>query len=237
MHRDYFVATIYLIGTLALAYSIHRAVSKTCEAFATEKTITPLCMSCMDYFHDVLQYTDPGKIVPYIKQRSEYLMFILDQFVDFMENNTHMCPKKGTELTTTDVVKCFPAVIEKFMGDCVRATNDRAECAIISRLGDKVLVKAQECGATPCTLPQFRARFKEALRAMAVEIDTCRRAFETADSECSKVYAQVILAKTRPADPLDASLANIADPAAAVTNEQMRKHIGDVTAFMMTSFA
>lgn len=231
---------LYAIFIVGLGLFIYKDVVATMEGFATSNAanVSALCMSCMDYFRDVLQFTDPEKIVPYIKERAEYIMFILYQFKDFVENNLMKCPKKGTTLELSDVTACFPVVIDKYVSDCMKANSaSRADCAIISTLGDKLMRKALECGATACTVADFRSRFIQALSGMVQDVEKCRTAFSTSNSDCTKLYSQVILAKTRPADPLDMSLQNMANPTSPTTKEEMRKAMGEATAFMMTTFA
>lgn len=231
--------SLYAVLIVGLGVFIYKDVVATLEGFATSNNAnaSALCMSCMDYFRDVLQFTDTEKIVPYIKERSEYLMFILFQFKDFVENNLQKCPKKGTTLELSDVTACFPAVLDKYVSDCMKANGvTRADCAIISTLGDKLMRKAVECGEKACTIADFRARFMQALATMVQDVEKCRSAFATNNSECTKLYSQVILSKTRPADPLDQSLQNTYDPKTPVTKEEIRKAMGEATAFMMTNF-
>lgn len=227
---------LYVVVAVSLIVFVYYDVRRVQEGFAGMPPANAECMKCMDYFHDVFQFTETSKIVPYIQQRAQYLMFILGQFKLFLENDLGQCPKEGETLQLKDVVKCFPAAVERIVADCVKNSPSRADCTIISRFGDKVLSKAQECGANACSLEEFRQRFIDALNSMAQELEVCRSLFENDTTECSKLYAQVMLAKTRPSDPLANSAADSITPS-SMTDAQLRKYIGETTAFMMTQFA
>lgn len=229
-----YVLYILVIGAL-LGY-IYKDVRRVHESFAGMPAASAECMKCMDYFHDVFQFSDTTKIVPYVQQRAQYLMFILGQFKGYLDNDLGQCPREGDAPTVKEVIKCFPAAVERIVATCVQNSPSRADCTIISRFGDRVLAKAQECGAKACSLEDFRQRFLAELKVLAQDLEECRARFENDGMECSKLYAQVMLSKTRPSDPLARSAMDAVTPA-SMTDEQLRKYIGETTAFMMTQFA
>ena len=236
------VYLLYIFAVASLVWFIYNDVRKQHERFANEgSNMTPIasgmCMKCMDYFHDVFQFTDPAKVVPYIKERTEYLNFILSQMRDFVENGLGRCPRTGKTLTFQDATACFPKVISDIMNQCVKSTGSRADCTIISRLGDQILAKARECGAKACTVEQFRTRFIQALNVIKNEIDQCQKLFDTPESECSKVYAQVMLAKTKPTAPMSSAGDGNQVGSMSITQDDLRKSSGEAVAFVMTQFA
>jgi hypothetical protein len=232
------LAVVYGIVCGTLLIFLFSSMTATHESFVVTAPIKEaLCMKCMEYFRDVLQFSDTTKIVPYIRQRSEYLMFVIGQFVDFVENNLGRCPKKGDTVTVSDALACFPSVMEKLMVDCVESGANRADCVIISALGDKIMNTANQCGADLCSLEMFRQRFMESINTMREEIQACRATFATDESVCTKLYAQIILAKTRPSDPLENALLQREQDARPITREELRQELGKQTAFMMNEIS
>jgi hypothetical protein len=220
----------YLVAIIALLWYIVRDVRSVQERFATP-TPQGACFACMDYFREVFSLTDPQQVVPYVKQRAEYLKFVLFQMRDFVTTRLGECPRKGEAPTLDEVTRCIPATLEQIMGECVRTSASRADCTIISTLGDRILARARDCGATACSVEQFRTRFVEILRTMVAEIEACQRQFETPESECSKLYSQVILVKTKPATPLGEANS----PAASTASPEAI--LGQATSFLMNEFA
>lgn len=234
MKLQYLIFLTYVIVLGGLAVYIFRTTQVTRESFATGSN--DLCMKCMDYFRDVLQFTKTDQIVPYVKRRAQYLTYVLAQFGDFMENGLGNCPIKDKVLSVDDVLRCFPAFMESLMNTCVTSGTSRAECVIVSTMGDQIMKKANECGAQACSVDDFRRRFKEILQAMSRDVEVCASNFANDASPCTKLYGQVILAKTKPADPLNQTIKHENDQV-PVTQAEMRKMLGEQTAFMMTQFA
>lgn len=224
---------LYIVGALALAYFMI-VLSRKVEQFESDSALnSQICFKCMDFFASALQLTDTSELVPYIKQRAEFVKYVLWQFRDFIENIK--CEPKGgvgAPLEAADLQRCFLERVAFVSKECEKELP-RSDCALASTLGDRLLTETLKCGSEPCTAADFKARFKTALNAMIDDLEQCRAQFDEAGEPCVKLYEQVILTKNQPAVSAN-SQASGASPLTGISTGSFDQ-AGMLTSFVMNN--
>lgn len=219
---------LYVFVVLTLLYYF---IQKVHERFENVPMMDEAkCMSCMTYFRDVFQFTDPSEIVPYINKRTEFLVYVLRQFQDFIQFSYKKCTADipVDKVQASDLVTCFTKVVEEFQKEC--ANNGKtsvSECAIIQTLGDKIIRQSLMCGAKDCTVDEFRKRFEDEVKIMTQNVRACVEGFKDNTSLCTRMYAKVMTTKNQQVR------SNETEESAPVTQKQMNEKLGEITAFIM----
>lgn len=219
---------LYIFVVLTVLYYFIQKVHERFENIAVMDEAK--CMSCMTYFRDVFQFTDPSKIVPYINKRTDFLVYVLRQFQDFIQFSYKKCIADipEDEVKISDMIKCFTKVVEEFQKECANdGKTSASECAVIQTLGDKIIRQSLMCGAKDCTMDEFRKRFEDEIKSMAQDLRACAEGFVNDTSLCTRMYAKVIMTKNQQLT------SNEEEKSTPVTQKQMNEKLGEMTAFIM----
>jgi hypothetical protein len=227
-------AYIFSIVTLSsiLFVSVHESFE---DAKDVERKLYTMdearCVECMTFYQDVFQFTESAEIVPYIQKRTEYLKYILRQFLMYNETIIDTCLSangdKG-EPTLQQVMGCFNQLIGDLIQQCQEKGMNRAECSMIQKLNDRAFEKALMCGAKECTVPEFRERYKMEVNAMAQDLLACGEAFAKDTDLCVKMYARIMDAKKLAPNDMPTTPDNV-----PVTQKELKDEMGKMTAFVM----
>lgn len=238
------VLILYLVAIALLLLLFHITTIRTLERFeepTTTRTLQPksqaareddgsieaTCMKCMTYFQDIFILKNSTDIVPYVKQRGEFIKTFIDDYSTFAVQDLGKCPKADKELTSQDVIQCFTTRLNAMLQKC-QEKSTYAECLISKTLGERILKEASMCGNSTCNLEDFKKKFMAAVDVMKKEFTDCLSAFQKSDDACVQMYSTVLDLKngkdmSRPTDNLPPT----------ITRAEVEEKLGDMATFAM----
>lgn len=224
-------STLPILYAFTIIILLYYIVSSVREVFENLVMMDEAhCMECMTFYQDVFQYTDPAEIVPYIQRRTEFLVYVLRQFQDFIQFSYKKCIATIPEaqVKVSDMMACFTKVVDEFQRECREGKqNAESECAVIQVLGDQIIRQSLMCGANECKVDEFRTRFLSEVESLAQRLRACAKGFENDTSLCAKMYARIMLMKNQK------MTGDAQDDSAPVTQKQLKDKLGEMTAFVM----
>lgn len=222
------IAYILVIFTIVwLLFSVRESFEDIRRSYVVDEA---RCMECMTFYQDVFQFTESAQIVPYITKRTEFLKYILRQFLLYNEttmDTTCLSQLGEGEKTISQVINCTNTLVSDLIQQCQEKGSSRSECSIIQKLNDQAIEKARSCGAKDCTASEFRERYKTEVNSIAQNVLACGEAFASDTDLCVKMYGRIMEAKK----PVASSTETPED--AVVTQKELKQKMGEMTAFVM----
>ena len=220
----YWITAGYTLLVGGLVWYIYETTKTPSDEEAFAAADNTQCFKCMTYFREVFQYNDTTEILPFIQRRGDYLQYVLDRFLDFVQNRALQCPNAKTG---TDIAGCFNDFAIALSSQCLESGVNPAECSIINTFATKLSAAALECNSKTCSIQDYRANLEMQIRAELDELRKCRAAFAKDDDLCTQLYATVMKAKGQTAP-------NAVEGDKTATLKDIDKRSGEMVNFVMT---